>query len=231
MQLSTLFKYFVEEIKSRSEYLTEDSLRYIFFSCLLRLDPSLNHYIMELPYDMMNGSLSPLYINKKHFISKNGLLEQELDLFYHDGNECLCIEFKFHRNPERKAAYAHTDAAGSVFNDIKRLHLVNSKQIPVKKIVVYVTDDEMHNYYTRNKTAIKSLYRQNLETFYSLPQGQTCGEPISAPKTFVSASNKSIASFPSSVLVKKIHNADFINAKCCSLKAPGGCHIRIYEVL
>ena len=186
---------------------------------------------MELPYDMMDGSLSPLYTDKKHFISKNDSLEQELDLFYHDGNECICIEFKFHRNPEGKAAFAHTDAAGSIFNDIKRLHLVNSNLIPVKRIVVYVTDDEMHNYYTRKKSAINPLYRQNLEIFYSLPLGQTCGEPINAPTTFVSASNKSIASISSSMFVKKIYNADFINTKCCSLKAPGGCHIRIYEVL
>lgn len=233
MNLNKLFFDFSSQLKNRIGTLTEDSVRYIFFSCMLSQDCDLNHYTLELPFEMMDGIQTPLIINKKYLINKRTHLVQELDLFYKDNNECLCVEFKFHRNPTTSSDYAHTVSAGSVFNDIKRLHLINSNIDSLRKIVVYVTDDEMHNYMSMGSLAKRNvLYRQDLSAFYSASVGSLCHEPRCAPATFNKAANDSLSSSPNRITasITKINNDDFANPSCQSLQSPGNCHIRIYEI-
>lgn len=233
MDLNTVLKEFARELESRSEHLTEDSVRYLYFACMLRADNALDRYVLELPYEAMGEKESPLRVNKSMLRSKGSSLEHELDLFYNGDSTPICFEFKFHRNPIKHKVYAYTDAAGSIFNDIYRLGLIHSDKNAVRRILVYVTDDAMHNYFTIARAASANEdYRNCLKEFYELPVGASCSGPADGPDTFIESSKRSLSdSYTPTVFVVKVFNADFTNTKCSSLKEPGGCHIRVYEVL
>lgn len=231
INLTLLASRFELEIKTRLPFLTEDSVRYIFFKCMLNQDNNTNHYVLELPYSMMDGKQTPLFVPSGSIQTSSSVFNQELDLFYDDGNQCICVEFKFHRNPLNNPRYAYTNAAGSIFNDINRLGLISCNRELFHRIVVYVTDDEMHKYLSFSSgSRINTVYRNGLKTVYNAPIGTILSEPKSAPQIFRDSSKKSLTSKNVRVAFVKRYNADFINASCCSFKKPGGCHIRVYEL-
>ena len=250
MKSSNLFKSFVSELQNRTHYLTEDSVRFSFFACMLKQDNYLDNYILESPYAL------PITGAPTHITISNGLAaqspkakkpKQELDMYYHDNakNESWCIEIKFHRNPFAKTAFAHTDAAGSIFNDIKRLQLIHPLLgRSIHRLLVYVTDDEMHNYFNVGSIAYKNKdYRDILKAFYNSPLNATqsyCFDKnnISIPQTFLDSANNSFTQphvNPLTVNVKKKVDSSFITT-CPSFKQDSktgnrSCHILIYEVI
>ncbi|MBQ0136880.1 MAG: hypothetical protein KBS40_02595 [Bacteroidales bacterium] len=235
MNIDKVFKIFCDNLFQRKELMTEDNVRYYWFASMLREDPVLEHYTMEYPY------------NTKVFEQTKNQAKKELDFLYINGNESYCMEIKFHRNPDPKATFAHTDAAGSLFNDIIRLSLFEpgkafSEQkhtciLPpeTKRLFLYVTDEEMDKY-LENETGftLNQKYREKLKEFY-IPNGEAYQsfEFNDVPKTFKNSaldaldSNKyNLSSIPG---IKLLKQGMYENIESESFKNKS-CHIRLYEV-
>ena len=236
MDLELLFKEFAISLSSRDTILTEDSVRYIFYSCMLRQDDVLGHYIMEVPYkSILDGDIQFLTLDQDNGLitTPSGKLFQELDMLYDDSTDTrICVEIKFHRTGNLESTYAHTDAAGRIINDIRRLQLIHSTQRDYFcRLFVYVTDDNMHKYLS-NKQNKDSDYRKRLSNLYQLPVGKTlsfeCDE--SDPNTFLkSASFSFFKPRNDSITVKKVFEQEFLKSSCPSLNN-GECHIAIFAV-
>ena len=246
-----LFKDFSKSIEDRTGILTEDNVRYFFFACMLKQDPILAHYSLELPYRLMGDSGGYDGITLSKGLETAGNLE--LDMYYSAGNERLCIEFKFHRNPstgvKSNTAFPHTMSAGEMFNDIQRLQHINvvDSSKSCRKLFVYVTDDEMHKYLGNPKRKSAGRFREVLRSFYSgektgisLPEEMDLinGNLEGTPSTFRSYAYKSIEQdTQNSTCLRFGQRLLFQSDIFCpskSLKqvtAEATCHIRIFEIL
>lgn len=190
MDLQLLLDNFSSELKNRSEHLTEDSVRYYLFACMLRQDPQLNNYMLELPYDDMLKSSDmsktlPVYVDSKS-LSEDGnksVSKMELDMCYYNGSQCFSIEIKFHRHNTSEHSFPHTMSAGALFNDIRRLGLIHPNPLVKEytRLFLYVTDQQMHDYLQSNKNNLAedgdekgdfTTYRMKLKEFYSLEPGK-----------------------------------------------------------
>ena len=193
---------------------------------------------------------------KKKKDEKGNITKKELDFLYKNGNECYCIEIKFHRNPDPNSTYAHPDAAGSLFNDIIRLSVFqpgkayekSSEEVmalpkATRRFLLYVTDDEMNQYFTDSSRSQKCYldgYRQLLREFYQLNEGgiwtPSFIEPI--PDTFKSSvlyamsGNFRLSNIPK---VKLVCSSDDLNVNSNSIKGQSKenrhCYVRLYEII
>lgn len=201
MDIDKVFDTFCDKLKKRKELMTEDNVRYYWFVAMRDVEGNtfdLNHYTMEFPYDT-------------RAFSKSSLGRKELDLLYDDGEECICMEIKFHRNPDEKSVYAHPDAAGSLFNDLIRLSIfrpgeayngarntLDFQKRKVRRLFLYVTDAEMDAYLSWKKEG--NNYREELNLFYNHDADKEWFHPAfyeidSVTKTFKVTALKSFAKF------------------------------------
>ena len=255
MTLTELFDDFCQCLYDNTSIMTEDNVRYYFFACMLKQDPQLRHYILELPYSSIKKGFNGLILNDGlRTESKGRLVNLELDMYYSSLFEKICAEFKFHRNSgESKSEYPHTLSAGEIFNDIRRLQLISfgdNESALLRRLLIYVTDDEMHNYFFNpENNESKRLFRQNLKNFYT---GADNYIPFTGRKDTAEGNKKSkenlttfmsgaFASFeiPNGgteysfeVNTKLIYSKDFICASPSLKKVAYGpnCHVRIFEV-
>ena len=155
MNLAVAFNDFCTQLSARTGFLSEDNIRFYWFTAMLNQDKDLNHYSLEEPY-------YPALVGNK-----------ELDLMYEDKSEILAIEIKFHRYSKqnhrnsKKNAFPLPDSAGTLFNDVFRITSWIPRTPTTKSIryfVLYVTDDRMHHYLNDKSDA----YRVELEKFYNL---------------------------------------------------------------
>ena len=109
--------------------ITEDLVRYWFIN--VHSDYSAD---IEVPY--------------YELISKRGVLNSRAraDLRLSKGEENAVFEFKYHRKAVRSSSCTATNM-GSVFHDLNRLSILDNKN----KYLVYVFDQEMADYYEKNK--------------------------------------------------------------------------------
>lgn len=226
--ITKIFHSFAGFLSERKEILTEDNVRYYLFYSLVKGDEDsnnfdLNHFILERPYI---SEESPLRSNK---ILTKANSNKELDLFYDDKNENkFALEIKYHR--KTKSTYAHTYEAGKIFNDLKRLSLIQNKEI--KKFFVYVTDNEMHKYLS-GKNIKNNFFRSQLSKFYksSVNDVVTISFSINStnvPKTFWSSANDSFSENYINKIdlkIKKVFETDFTTLSALKL------FVKIYEVL
>lgn len=254
MDLQLLLDDFCSELKNRSEHLTEDSVRYYLFACMLRQDPQLNNYMLELPYDDMLKSSDmskrlPVYVDDKRATeqklkSKSNL---ELDMCYYNGSQCFSIEIKFHRHNNKEHSFPHTMSAGSLFNDIRRLGLIQPNPLvkEYSRLFLYVTDQQMYDYLSSNKHCLVedgdekgelSAYRTKLNEFYSLKPGKEGRFEFAfadgTHETFIKAADKSFTESKEAtvaVRVRKLFDSDFL-CKSSSIK-DSSCHVRLYSVM
>lgn len=221
MNLNQLFCDFANGILSRTQRLTEDSIRYYFFNCMLRQDINLDHYVLEFPYALMKiTNLGGIHINSNsHLKNSSRGLGQELDL-YHEDNEIICAEFKFHRGSGKSTA-----RAGELFNDMRRLQLFSSPTKRIHRLLVYITDDEMHKYLLW-KSQLRSIptLRAGLRDFYSTGGQFRYAVPI-GKSTFYDNANKSFSSKdPIDV------TASLLFSLSSTHKLLNNCHISVFEV-
>lgn len=266
MNLQLLLDDFSTELKNRSGNLTEDSVRYYLFACMLRQDSQLNNYMLELPYDLMISSKAsnglPVNIDKQTIPNGDqgkGFHNLELDMCYYNGSQCFSIEIKFHRHNNKSHAFPHTMSAGSLFNDLRRLELIQPNPLIMEydRLFLYVTDQEMHNYLVNDKNTVSEsdddcdelsqeeirAYRSKLRRFYTLEPGtsdrftfeydEALKDKRTTPMSFMDAANKS---FPKS---KEQHeNVDVSVRKLYDSDLLSGspslkeatCHVRLYSV-
>ena len=219
MDLELVFKDFCSQLRTRTEFTSEDTVRYYWFASMLEkgIDKTLNYYSLEEPYD-----------STKLKAKIKGTNRQELDLWYKNGrrpfNE-FAMEIKYHR--QSKSDYAKTSAAGSIFGDL--LRLLEFKKLASKngkRLFLYVTDDVMDEYLGLKKRSKKNLrYRILLRKFYELPKDTPCFiaplNTISAPSSFTESAFASFNDDPIINLnIQLLHYYDDVN-----------CHVRLYEVL
>ena len=239
MDIKAVFDRFALELKRQAGILTEDNIRYFFFAKMMEEDPDLSHYTLELPYEAMitgQGNLEVVVPKGAGLVQvKQDKYDQELDMYYSNGEETLCIEVKFHRNGENESAYPHTLAAGSLFNDMHRLQIIESKEHgKVRKIFLYVTDEEMYRYLGNlNESSQNKTFRDMLKNFIGLVPGDSWNTIVPdkiSPKTFTAASHGSFVSKDSqvSIDVKKIAETEVLS-ESPSVKGRK-CHLMLYEI-
>lgn len=250
MNIVQVFCDFCNLLQSRTRVTSEDTIRYYWFAAMLQNDADydLNNYSLEYPY----------FLTEKIFKKdeKGNITKKELDFLYNNGNECYCIEIKFHRNPDPNSTYAHPDAAGSLFNDLIRLSIFqpgkayerSSEKVMIlpkatRRFLLYVTDDEMNQYFTDSSRSQKCYldgYRQLLREFYQLNEGgiwtPSFIEPI--PDTFKSSvlyamsDNFRMSNIPK---VQLICSSDDLNVNSNSIKGQSKenrhCYVRLYEII
>lgn len=250
MNLEKVFRDFCDSLQKRTCVTSEDTIRYYWFAAMLKNDADydLNNYSLEYPY----------FLNEDIFSKdqKGNIAKKELDFLYNNGEECYCIEIKFHRNPDPVSTYAHPDAAGSLFNDLIRLSVFqpgkayerSSENVMIlpketRRFLLYVTDDEMNQYFSDNSRSQQCFldgYRQPLRDFYKLKEGDiwtpSFKEPI--PDTFKISALFSMAN------CLKLSNMPKVQLVCCSddlnvdsnsikgqSKENRHCYVRLYEVV
>lgn len=235
MQIESVFDTFCAELEKREGIITEDNIRYYWFASMLNEDDQLNHYTLEYPYSEQCGDLQ----------------NEELDMLYQSDDETWCFEMKFHRNGESESTYAHTDAAGSLFNDLLRLQALkqNAKWKNARYFFLYVTDSEMYNYLTAGKECKGGLnkeYRAKLKEFIELDAGQELSIDFrnieDVPKTFIGSALTSFVKDASlehkdKIQIRRIllnRKQDNIQSQSPSLKEDNEskfCYARLYEIL
>lgn len=233
--INSVFEQFCNELEKRTNILTEDNVRYYWFSEMLKHDNDLNNYTLEHPYKGLLCNSSELQDPHR----------KELDLLYQNRNVAICFEMKFHRK-NTKSDFAHTDAAGSIFNDLQRLKgLKENENKDFQCLFLYVTDDEMDSYF-QNTSHQNNEYRIELNRFYN--SSQKGNESYSfnksdVPKTFWEQAFRSFNSQQESIqinlkLLKEkdltIQNYPISEEKNESeglTKAAVKFYIRLYEVL
>ena len=249
MNLEKVFRDFCDSLKKRTCVTSEDTIRYYWFAAMRENDAdyNLSNYSLEYPYFLKDDIFSK--------DQKGNIAKKELDFLYNNGEECYCIEIKFHRNPDPNSTYAHPDAAGSLFNDLIRLAVFqpgkayersNEKVVMLPKttrrFLLYVTDDEMNQYFTDNSRSQQCYidgYRQPLRDFYKLKEGDiwipSFKEPI--PETFKKstlfsmADNLTLSKIPN---VRLVCSCDDLNVDSNSIKGESKnrhCYVRLYEVV
>lgn len=250
MNLEKVFRDFCDSLQKRTCVTSEDTIRYYWFAAMLQNDADydLNNYSLEYPY----------FLNEDIFSKdqKGNIAKKELDFLYNNGEECYCIEIKFHRNPDPDSTYAHPDAAGSLFNDLIRLSVFqpgkayerSSENVMIlpketRRFLLYVTDDEMYQYFTDNSRSQQCYldgYRQPLRELYKLKEGDiwtpSFKEPI--PDTFKKSALFSMANCLKLSNVPKVQLvccSDNLNVDSNSIKKGSNdkrhCYIRLYEVV
>lgn len=212
MNICLVFEKFCLQINERMTFMSEDNIRYYWFASMLEQDNVLNHY-----------SLEESYVD---------LPRKELDMLYHANNEDWCFEIKFHRH-DTKSTFAHTMAAGEIYDDLQRLKYFRSaSNTRPRRFFLYVTDSEMNKYFV-GKNSSSNSYRKVLKDFY---EGKsTCISLMedNVPKTFWKEAFRSIPIKNSSMqlsTIKLIESKDLNCLKSISFQ-DGECHIRLYEII
>lgn len=216
MNLKKVFDHFCEELQDRTEFTSEDTIRYYWLMSMLTQDHELNHYELESP--------SATLVNK------------ELDLLYKNGTaESIAVEIKFHRNPSN-TTFACPDAAGSIINDLLRLQKFTLSSKRQRHLFLYVTDSEMDDYLSQ-RSGQNAPYRPMLKQFYELAPQASMSFPSTSTstygtKTFYNTAYYSLGSVPaifSCPDVQLIGKNDFtIKNRCFQGNM---CHVRLYEVI
>lgn len=240
MDTNLLFTDFSAKLLRRGHLLTEDSIRYLFFSSMLAQDGDFNHYILELPYhEIENPSSYPVFINNgtKLRRDKKNNLSQLLDLYYTDKEVVICTEFKFHRKGKICTSRDRTSSAGKLFNDLRRLNeILPCIGVDLKRYLVYVTDDEMHNYFSGSIKSNTSYVKMLNEFYYANLEFPKSANQIIVPASFWKSANSSFNKNKSSthkdlsfeIAIRKVFDLD-APSNCTSVS--GSYHIKIYEIV
>ena len=240
MNFDLLFESFSKELEKRIGILTEDNVRYMLFAKMLEQDPNLNNYTLELPYK--GGKNNPLdNVDFSSLAKSNNSLHQELDLLYCSGELFYAIEIKFHR--PSMTATGLPNKAGVIFNDIKRLELI--KDAKFRKLFVYVTDDEMHDYFINSRGISNKCLHDYLYNFYTAKKNEIINNNYlnngtisrqDGSYTFFDCASKSFTNkfnFESvKTDLKMIYKSDF-DSKSSNInrEKKGRLHLRVYEIL
>lgn len=246
MNIEKVFSDFCNSLQGRTCVISEDTIRYYWFAAMMKNDKKLdlNNYSLEYPYNLT-----------KQIFERNKA-KKELDFLYNNGEECYCIEIKFHRNPDSNSTYAHPDAAGNLFNDLIRLSVFQPGKVYEKSLekvmilpqntrrfLLYITDDEMNQYFIDSSKSQKCYlrgYRQPLSCFYQLRKNDVWTPSFidPTPETFTRnalsamAGKYKLSDIPKVKLVcshdKLIVNSDSI--KFSETDRIRHCYARLYEI-
>ncbi len=219
MNINKVFSSFCKKLQERKGFLSEDNVRFYWFASMLEQDSELNHYSLEEPYPC-------------------SLKGKELDLMYESGDDMLCLEIKFHRHPKREDseqhAFPHTMSAGELFNDILRLPMWERTGKRIRRLFLYVTDEEMHKYLCKESKG--DSYREQLNNFYATGKSFLRGKQIEIsftemPQTFKKSATSELEE---QLIYEKIRVAllDAADFSCVSpsIQTNGNCHVRLYEI-
>ena len=252
MNLADVFKSFCEKLSKREGKMTEDNVRYYWFAAMYEKDNELNHYTLEKPYErkeIFEPEPRPKSKRKKRS-------RKELDLLYDNGKQQWAMEIKFHRYSPTSVT-ALPDAAGAIFSDILRLQFapVKPDKSSVRRLFLYVTDDEMDAYMSKGSGGLCEEYRKELQAFYG-KKGYTKKQffdGISSLETFKKSAfssfekttagyyyNSKLTLFPTPD-IRLIFKKDNLRTRSNSFKERDEkdeneetihmCHVRLYEVL
>ncbi len=221
MIIKKVFSDFCAEFEFRKGLMTEDNVRFYWFSKMLQQDPDLNHYTLEEPY-----------------LSLAGKKDKEMDLKYDDTKDVMCFEIKFHRKINSNA-FPKPESAGNLFNDIRRIATYSAGfSKSVKRYILYVTDTEMHDYFTSSRSPFP-VYAAAIKEFYNMPVGTDkvlTFNDTGCSATFFSKACTSLPAAGGSFSVHLSHLAcQHLQCHGITNVHPNGgthdCYVHLYEVL
>ena len=216
MNIHQLFADFYGELVKRTNLLTEDNIRYYWFSQMLKQDQVLDHYCLEAPYSTWVPS-------------NQAMQRKQLDMYYNGGNEDVHFaEMKFYRKVDG-STLTMTEDAGKLINDMYRVNTIPSSS--GRRMFLFVTDDCMENYLclnTRTSNSGNLPFRLHLKDILTLPQNQSINVSFKGmhgtPATFDKRAKLQV-NLNTPLKVKMLERTDVKIASGLDL------HIRLYEIL
>ena len=253
MNLNQLFNDFANALASRTSFLTEDSVRYLFLSEMLKQDSITDHYVMEVPFEMMRSPGLPYCLKTVQVSQPNTLNSlpsgkwlQELDMLYDVTNNStligknddtkdsiICVEVKFHRKGGLSTTRPKPEEAGRILNDMRRLQLLQpTAGHSIIRLFVYVTDDDMHNYLSAVNSytgSINQSFRIPLSQFYQNGGTLSVTQPPMPPSFYTQANHSFNPASPFTISANMVFSRSIYTV--CPVFMNGNCHISIYELL
>lgn len=178
------FESLLEERFKIDKNISEDTIRYLFFSSLILSNSAKpNDIFLEYPHPQIDKAKIDTYINFKN--EKPNWI----------------IEFKFDREIPSKKNSPRTMKAGKLFNDLYRLKTCNINENS-RYFFIYVTDPEMFYYLNNENNGLKSFFNLQVErnlhinNFYLEGKSKTFEDQF--PKNF-------------SCNIKSLYSKDFNN--------------------
>lgn len=171
---------------------TEDSVRYTFFAALMKLGISPEQVVLEYPHPAIERAKIDTWLP-----------------VYKEGS--IAVEFKYDRDPPGGNNQPRTQKAGAIFKDLRRQALV-ALAIGVRSYFVYVTSEEMANYFRNPINGHSGLWDLESNDFVEIKHQYF----LNKPRTFM---NTLGSSFEAKV-IGVFHS-----------NLPGGNYIRAYEVV
>ncbi len=142
---------------------TEDSVRYCFFHILVcsRKICKPNEVVLEYQPRVIPKTKTNTLIFKyvsKHLADVVPRTQIDTVILRGKGDPDCAIEFKFHRKPENTEHSPLTMNAGELFYDFFKQAKFKKTCSNVTCYVAYVTDEEMHRYFSNPNNMCKTWY-------------------------------------------------------------------------
>lgn len=143
------FESLLEERFKIDKNISEDTIRYLFFSSLILSNSAKpNDIFLEYPHPQIEKAKIDTYINFKN------------------EKPNWVIEFKFDRKIPSQKSSPKTMKAGKFFKDLYRLKTFNMNDNS-RYFFIYVTDPEMFYYFNNESNGLKSFFNLEInKTFY-----------------------------------------------------------------
>lgn len=229
--LSNVFREFKNNLDilfNKHSSLSEEDVRYALYLAFYNKNKNkkIENIYLEFPYDRLVSNYNNIFIP-----NKNGVVNELDALIYNDNlnhDEYYLFEIKYHRR-KKNTTSNKTKRAGDILNDIERLHVIsgiyNEKFIPknvkIRKFFVYLTDDEMIDYYSENykKNCFLDFYFKNQKTINFDKFTSNCSN------TFRDAARKSF-----NPNFSDPNDYDIIKFDCAYFNSVG-TNLKIYEII
>lgn len=140
---SKIIREFVEFLEKRflsNIVITEDSIRYDLFQCLNQNGVNSTSMVLEFPHPSLPHHEVDLVI-----VSKTNAPE-------------IAIECKYDRKNKGGSNQNRTQRAGKLFQDIYKLKQIKEIHSNCRCFFIYITDDEMTNYLTREQNSFGDFF-------------------------------------------------------------------------
>ena len=192
MNIESIIRLFCSLLSDRLKagtHTTEDSVRFTFFAAMLKEGINPSDVVLEYPHPNLNRKKIDTWIAQK------------------SGDEGLAIEFKYNRSGNDNQQ--RTKHAGKALHDLHRM-----SQIPqgMDRLLIYLTDCEMADYFSNPKNGLSDFFNGGLE----------CSSKI-CPEDLVdrAVTLREAAALESTIEIKTL----------CKESLPSGHELRVWKVV
>lgn len=154
----TYFESLLEERFKTDKNMSEDTIRYLFFSSLILSNSAKpNDVFLEYPHPQIEKAKIDTYVTFKN------------------EKQDWIIEFKFDRKIPGKKNSPRTMKAGKLFNDLYRLKTCDIDE-GSRYFFIYVTDTEMFYYLNNEANGLKGFINLEINKFLKIDESYLIGK-------------------------------------------------------